>query len=169
MWRTICADRDDKGDPAPPFYRSAMSHLLQLSSEVSDASDCTNLLDNLSSIDVEELLDTDLNDHVRKFLEIVRDVIWNRRTFQALPELGTDYSKRPFVGLIPQGAKVGDKVCIVYGCSVPVVLRKKFKPDGTNCWQLIGDAYVDGIMDGELIQFASPSSIKSAEVEFELR
>ena len=167
MWRTICADRDDKGDPAPPFYRSAMTHLLQLSSEVPDGLNSTNILDNLSSIDVEELLDADLNDHVRTFLEIVRDVIWNRKTFQTHPEMGIDGIKRPFVGLIPQSAKIGDRVCIIYGCSVPVVLRKKVQPMG--CWQLIGDAYVDGIMDGELIQFAPPHGGESALMEFELR
>ena len=169
MWRTICADRDDKGDPAPPFYRSALSHLLQLSCEATASVDSTNLIDNFSSIDVEELLDTDLNDHVRTFLEIVKGVIWNRRTFQTYPEIETDGSKRPFVGLIPQAAKVGDKVCIVYGCSVPVVLQQIGRPDGTHCWQLIGDAYVDGIMDGELIQFAHLSKIKRVEIEFELR
>jgi hypothetical protein len=83
--------------------------------------------------------------------------------------MGIDGSRRPFVGLIPQAAKVGDRVCIVYGCSVPVVMRKNVQPGGTDYWQLIGDAYVDGIMDGELIQFASPSWITAAEVEFELR
>ena len=78
MWRTICAGRDDKGDkgdPAPPFYRSALLHLLQLSCEAAASVDSTNLIDNFSSIDVEELLDTDLNDYVRTFLEIVKGVI----------------------------------------------------------------------------------------------
>jgi hypothetical protein len=146
-----------------------MSHLLQLSCEAAASVDSTNLIDNFSSINIEELLDTDLNNYVRTFLEIVKGVIWNRRTFQTYPKMETNGSKRPFVGLIPQAAKVGDKVCIVYGCSVPVVLQKTGRPNGTHCWQLIGDAYVNGIMDGELIQFAPLFKIKSAEIEFELR
>jgi heterokaryon incompatibility protein (HET) len=172
IWRTLCADRDDKGDPAPTFYRSAMSHLLQLSSEIPEAGDVTkhdNFFDNISSIDVEELLDTDLHDHVRTFLEIVRDVVWNRRTFQALPEQEINDSSGPFVGLIPQSAKVGDRICVLYGCSVPVVLRQKVQPDGRITWQLIGDAYVDGIMDGELIEPSTPSWLKSEDGEFELQ
>lgn len=171
IWRTLCADRDDKGDPAPTFYRSAMSHLLQLSSETFEddkGKKSDNVFESVSSIDVEELLDTELNDHVRTFLEIVRDVVWNRRTFQASPEQDTDDLGRRFVGLVPQSAKVGDRVCVLYGCSVPVVLRQKVHPGGRKGWQLIGDAYVDGIMDGELDRPSKCSWLRSEDVEFEL-
>lgn len=170
IWRTICADRDDNGGPAPTFYRSAMSHLLHLSSEVKEERDAAkriDLLDNVSSIDVEELLNTDLYDHVRTYLEIVRDVIWNRKTFRALPEAAFEHI--PLVGLAPQAAKVGDRICLLYGCSVPVVLRIHVAPDGRDCWELIGEAYVDSIMDGEIIEACEPSWLRSKEEKFELR
>lgn len=172
IWRTLCADRDDKGEEAPIVYRSAMAHLLYLSRDeydVLERPEQASLLSNITSIDIEELLSTDLNDHVRTYLEIVRDVVWNRRTFQARPEHDLDKSGTPLVGLLPQAAKVGDMLCILYGCSVPVVLRKSVDTDGTDSWQMVGDAYVDGIMDGEIFEQPELSWYKGEDVNFELR
>jgi hypothetical protein len=166
IWRTLCADRDDKGDPAPRVYRAAMLHLLQINSEISIPGESTNLLDHISSIDIVELLDTEIPDHVKTFLLVIRDIIWNRRTFCS--KVGDD-NDRPLVGLIPQGARVGDEVCILYGCSVPVVLRKLIISKDKFCWQLIGDAYVYGIMDGEAIPTASSDTVQPMEIEFEIR
>ena len=170
VWRTMCADRDDQGKPAPIYYRSAMSQLLQLSSERLKSSDdivSHNPLEDISSIDVEELLETDLRDHVRTYLEIVRDVIWNRRTFRAgaVPK----FSNFPLVGLAPQGAKAGDVICLLFGCTVPIVLRKQQRSTAEVHWRLIGDAYVDGIMDGEIIETCEPALLSAVEQEFDLR
>lgn len=52
-----------------------------------------------------------------------------------------------FLGLAPEAAERGDFVAIVYGCNFPVVLR----PNGDSYW-FIGECYIDGIMDGELIE-----------------
>ncbi|KAM3081746.1 hypothetical protein ACMFMG_005192 [Clarireedia jacksonii] len=163
IWRTLCADRDGKGEPAPGLFRVAMLHLLQLSTEIPESG---NLLDHMSSIDIEELIDTDIPDHVRTFLAVVRDVIWNRRTFRSKANNATS---TPFVGLIPQNAKVGDQICILYGCSVPVVLRKHLRFNKEPCWELIGDAFVYGIMDGEAIRNVSPETLQSTETVFEIR
>jgi len=163
IWRTLCADRDDRDQPAPSVYRVAMLHLLQISSKTPKPKDSTNLLEHMSSIDIEELLDTEIPDHVKKYLAVVRDVIWNRRTFRSKVNDGTE---GPLVGLIPQNAKVGDQVCILYGCSVPIVLRKLPSSNNEYCWQLIGDAYVYGVMDGEVIRSAST---QTTETEFKIR
>ncbi|KAF9467034.1 heterokaryon incompatibility protein-domain-containing protein [Collybia nuda] len=53
-----------------------------------------------------------------------------------------------YVGLVPVNAEVGDLICILFGASVPLVLRRKI--DGR--YQLIGEAYVYGIMDGEFLK-----------------
>jgi hypothetical protein len=46
--------------------------------------------------------------------------------------------------------KPGDMVCILFGGTVPYILRReKFKKDDHI---LIGDAYVDGMMEGELME-----------------
>ncbi len=55
-------------------------------------------------------------------------------------------SDNGYIGLAPIRAQIGDQVCILYGCSVPVVLRKE---DGYA--KLIGEAYCHGLMDGRAV------------------
>jgi hypothetical protein len=63
------------------------------------------------------------------------------------------YKRRPFVtakghlGLGPDDIKAGDLIALVIGSQVPFVLREI--ADGK--YKLIGEAYVDGIMDGEAV------------------
>lgn len=57
-------------------------------------------------------------------------------------------SDKGYVGLAPDDAQTGDVVCILFGALVPFVLREKV---GRRQYQLIGEAYVYGIMDGEFL------------------
>jgi hypothetical protein len=41
----------------------------------------------------------------------------------------------------------GDVICVLYGGTVPFMLRPKEKEMGG--YYVVGEAYVDGIMDGE--------------------
>jgi hypothetical protein len=166
IWRTMCADRDDRMERAPSFYQLAMLHLLQISSKAPEADESHNLFEHMHSIDIEELLDTEQPDYVKRYLEVVRDVIWNRRTFRSK---ANNPNKSTLVGLVPQSAKMGDNLCILYGCSVPVVLRKLSGPNTSICWQLVGDAYVHGIMDGEALRYGLQATPQCVETEFELR
>jgi hypothetical protein len=54
-----------------------------------------------------------------------------------------------FLGLVPESAEPSDIICILYSCSVPVVLRRVETSDGVVYHQLIGECYVHGMMDGE--------------------
>ncbi|KAH6276611.1 hypothetical protein HBI40_056690 [Parastagonospora nodorum] len=153
-WRTLCADRDRNGDPAPSSWQSAMEDLI----------DSLNG-DTISSIDIEELLDTDIPELVRTYLLVVRDIVWNRRTFRS--DINS-YGKQ-FVGLVPPNARIGDQICILYGCSVPVVLRKLESPDQTLQWQFVGDAYVHGIMDGEFLRGLTGDERREKEQTFAIR
>lgn len=49
-----------------------------------------------------------------------------------------------YEGQVPSEALSGDRICIILGEKVPFILR----PVG-NSWELIGDAYIHGIMQGE--------------------
>lgn len=55
------------------------------------------------------------------------------------------------IGMVVNKARKGDLVCVFYGCSIPVVLRKS--SDGGS-YTLIGECYVDGGMDGSLVDQA---------------
>jgi Heterokaryon incompatibility protein (HET) len=62
-------------------------------------------------------------------------------------------TEKGFMGLVPRSAKPGDKVCILLGAETPFVLRSKARERNEMVqYELIGEAYVHGIMDGELIK-----------------
>ncbi|MCJ1400145.1 hypothetical protein MMC11_003349 [Xylographa trunciseda] len=52
------------------------------------------------------------------------------------------------MGLGPPDAAKGDKVVVLFGCSVPVLLRNP----ASKWWTFVGESYVHGIMDGEMIE-----------------
>jgi hypothetical protein len=51
------------------------------------------------------------------------------------------------IGTGPEGLRVGDIVCVLYGGDVPFILH----PDGKGQYTLIGECYVCGIMQGEAL------------------
>jgi hypothetical protein len=53
------------------------------------------------------------------------------------------------IAAVPEDARLGDAVCVLIGCSVPVCLR-----EGTSSgtWTLVGECYVHGYMHGEAIR-----------------
>ncbi|KAI9652612.1 MAG: hypothetical protein M1821_008359 [Bathelium mastoideum] len=53
------------------------------------------------------------------------------------------------LGMAPDAAQKGDTVCVLYGCSVPVVLRKVV---GEEYYVLIGECFLEGFMSGEAVQ-----------------
>jgi hypothetical protein len=52
------------------------------------------------------------------------------------------------LGMVPEGAMKGDLVCILFGCSVPVLLRRTKDEDS---FTVIGECFLDGCMAGEAI------------------
>ena len=57
-------------------------------------------------------------------------------------------SSQGYLGLAPHGSKEGDWIFVVLGADIPYVLR----PGADGSHELIGEAYVQGIMDGEVMQ-----------------
>ncbi|TGJ82702.1 hypothetical protein E0Z10_g6056 [Xylaria hypoxylon] len=51
------------------------------------------------------------------------------------------------MGTAPAAAQLGDRIALLLGCSVPMVLREK--KDG---WVVVGECYVHGVMDGEVLE-----------------
>lgn len=48
--------------------------------------------------------------------------------------------------MVPPSARHSDVGCILYGCSVPVLLRK---PSGEDAHTLVGEYFIDQCMSGE--------------------
>ncbi|KAI0912242.1 heterokaryon incompatibility protein-domain-containing protein [Ustulina deusta] len=157
LWRILCANRDTLGSRAPSLYRLSLLQLLPRNT-------C------LTSLDTEDLLSSNQPKYIEDFLKRVQSVIWNRRVFRSPGRPGPD---EKFMGLAPRQTQVGDKICILFGCSVPVVLRahprSHMRMAPRVCWELVGEAYVDGVMEGQAVHHCSANGSLSLEEEFEIQ
>ena len=59
-------------------------------------------------------------------------------------------SHKGFMGLAPDIAQKGDKICLVLGCCTPFIIRGEGP-----IFSLVGESYVHGVMDGELMSDAA--------------
>ena len=128
--RVLCANRNEKGAGVPYMYTEAFRDIMYVTSWP-------------CSLDTEMLRQRAGKDYQKRFLERMQSVVWNRRVFSAYTPR---HSGQKLIGLAPQRAEDGDQIWILTGCSVPVVLRGR-GPSGK--FELIGDCFVDGNMDGE--------------------
>lgn len=58
-------------------------------------------------------------------------------------------TKEGRMGLVPPGSEVGDVVVIFEGASTPYLLRRAVSEEGELCWNLVGEGYIHGVMEGE--------------------
>jgi hypothetical protein len=135
LWRTLVADRGPDGTNAPPWYRRACLECLTHVDSNGDLN--TNNLKNFE----------DTPDTMKLFLKRVRNVVWNRKFFLTA---GKRYGE--LYGICPPKASNNDIICILFGCSVPVVLRKV----ANDKYHFIGECYVHGMMDGESLYVKMP-------------
>jgi len=106
--RTLVADRGPTGGNAPRHYARLIRHAYT-QGVPGDA------------LNTEKQVHFGHSKIVGEVMARVRSVIWNRR-MMATKGTGTGGGRR--LGLVPQSSKKGDLICILDGCSVPVVLRK---------------------------------------------
>ncbi len=64
------------------------------------------------------------------------------------------------IGMAPHEARKGDKVCILLGCRVPVLLRERQEGG----YELVGEAYVQGIMHGESVTDENIDRLEDFEI-----
>jgi hypothetical protein len=84
---------------------------------------------------------------MQQYLNRVKSVNCDRSFIEGQSLHGYDQ----FVGLGPWRTEVGDIADILFGCSVPVVLRPTETADRTTEYEFIGEAYIYGIMGGEVL------------------
>ena len=128
FWRTLVADRDAGGNLPPPWYGLAFDDAYKL---------CPD-----RELDTKKLLarghegEVSVSSKLKDFLKRVQAVTWNKQLVRLEDES---------LGLVPDRTQYGDKICILYGCDVPVVLRRRLNES----WMFIGEAFVHGVMDGQ--------------------
>jgi Heterokaryon incompatibility protein (HET) len=102
FWRTLVADRDDNGRNPPSYYQRACQYAF--TQRVSGG-----------SLNTQSLISNDKSKIMTRYLKRVQAVVWMRKLIKT--------SRDELLGLAPHRAKKGDKICILRGCSVPVILR----------------------------------------------
>jgi hypothetical protein len=106
FWQTLVAGRGEKGVNPPAYYSRACSEAFRRGGIESGALDTTGIINY------------EANSAVAQFCRRVRDVTWNRALIK---------TKSGRLGLVRRDVAVGDRICILYGCSVPVVLRENLR------------------------------------------
>jgi hypothetical protein len=140
LWRTLVGDRDSGGANPPRWYQRA----------------CLYWITHESS----EL------ELVTAYQKRVKEVVVNRKLF-TYQEPDGSYQQG---GVGPCGVQTGDFVCILLGCSVPVILReKKEATNDAKTYTLIGECYVHRKMEGERFFSLDQESIKAQSSTFKIR
>jgi hypothetical protein len=103
FWRTLVANRGKDGKSPPVYYARACKESFSKGGYRGGAVDTTGLISY------------ERNSVVAQFCRRVQAVTWNRAMVKT--KLGR-------LGLVGKNIRKGDLVCILYGCSVPVILRK---------------------------------------------
>ncbi|KAH9206467.1 heterokaryon incompatibility protein-domain-containing protein [Leptodontidium sp. 2 PMI_412] len=104
FWRTLVADRGMYDRNPPYYYARACKETIVKGGLQSGAVDTTALMYN------------ERNSIVAEFCRRVQAVIWNRALIK---------TEKGNLGLASNKVQKGDIVCIIYGCTVPLILRKK--------------------------------------------
>ncbi|TGJ79140.1 hypothetical protein E0Z10_g9625 [Xylaria hypoxylon] len=159
LWRTMVADRDADGNNTPPWYHRAALHAMAL-------------VDNNGDLPTQELRDKgDMAGWrqpqiVTEFLKRVQGVTWNRKFIEGMPDSSKADDAEPLFGVGPPETEYGDVICILFGCSVPCILRYYSAMNKEKHYKFIGEAYVYGRMDGEGISMLSAEELKRKTVNF---
>jgi hypothetical protein len=145
LWRTMVANRGHDGtSAAPAWYGRACL-------------ECLSQVVRNGDLSIQQLKDR--RDPIKTpstivmFLDRVQEMVFNRRFFTT--KANTGKQKTSLFALGSKDVKKGDFVCILFGCSVPVVLRK-ITENGEHHYQWIGECYAHGVMEGEAFSDGHP-------------
>ena len=142
LWRTLAADIDISTRPAPPSLGDTYTCWVQLLEYTRD------FVLRYGKVPNDE-----------NFWDLVG--IANRWGFamgQGCSERKFCVTKGGYIGLVPPRSKVGDEIWIFLGAPTPYVLRRKTsnnvqeRPFGELTFELVGECYVDEMMDGEIFE-----------------
>jgi len=78
-------------------------------------------------------------------------------------------TKKGYMGWAPDNVygepenqtRIGDLIAVIFGCSTPIV----FRPNG-GTFQVVGEAYVQGLMDGEALDLLAEGEVKQTRFTF---
>ncbi|KAJ8130179.1 hypothetical protein O1611_g3454 [Lasiodiplodia mahajangana] len=184
IWRTLVADRDSDGQIPPMWYQRACLRCLEIAGTFNNGDlNIGELLTGNSDLLRRYLTRVRSVTWNRRFFNASTKI--EPRSTEKAPERGLEVAtdgeegkmatgstsskvgmdgEAELFGLGPPDMANGDYVCILIGCSVPVVLR-----DRGQYMQLIGECYAHGKMEGEAMEDEKHKSTYGRRRRFKLK
>jgi len=152
LWRTLVADRAPDGSNPPGWYHRACLYCL------------VNETPN-GNINTVELLRRDQPDIIKKYLKRVQSMTWNRKFIETSSKAR---GQEKLFGLAPPHTNTGDLICVLFGCSVPCILRRQENEEIGVYYEFIGESYIYGKMDGDAVTSLTLEELAKQTSEFRL-
>lgn len=148
LWRTLMANHaNNPGSheyPAPLEYRTAFTSFLRIYLDPKFA----ELSLEQASVRVENDPSIPAQDKQQAALFLDQSCLRiNTRRFAT--------TSRNHIALVHPRAQVRDQICVLLGAKVPFVIRQSLNSSGNDTFELVGECYVDGLMEGQGLQFAN--------------
>lgn len=138
--------------------RSKIFSDLPLSEEETARLDAKHGLNDDTNPEKEERVEAEIHFKMQKVMEYMKSREYKTYTalLTAFRERRAFLTEGGYVGVGPVGMQEGDIVVVLFGAYFPFVLREKEKELGY--YELVGEAYCDGVMDAEALGMGLPES-----------
>lgn len=107
FWRTLVADRGHGGKNPPTYFPRACKESMRFKAKTMSKTG--------GNLDTRKMINEGRCTIVAEFLRRVQEAIWNRQLMT---------TKGGRLGLARDDVRPGFQICILYGCSVPVILER---------------------------------------------
>ncbi|KAF2840686.1 HET-domain-containing protein [Patellaria atrata CBS 101060] len=148
---TLAADISDRRVPGPENYEAPHQLVADFSAYLSELVDQDYAVDMIQGNNSDRLAGIQsLGERGRwqNFLLAAMDACNHRKFF---------CSEKGYFGIGPPVLQDGDKICVLFGANTPFILR----PDVDGTHKLVGECYVNGLMNGEAIQMLQKGKLDS--------
>lgn len=147
FWRTLVANRNASGKTAPAWYRRTCASAFSTPGLLKPQLDLTEH----GGQKIQSRM-------VREYLQRVAQATEGRRSFECD---NNEISGKASPGIGPSEVVAGHSVAILFGCSVPVVLKPvKSLKDTSRDFRIIGPCYLHGYMEGEVFAGLTHGAIR---------
>lgn len=127
LWRSFCCNRTDDRKVPPSDWSDYFSAFVTCMTQPEE---------KMKGMSGKQAYEMSLRS--TRFMHSFRVWCYNRRFYR---------SDQGRVGWAQDQARPGDKLCVFNGVAVPLILR----PTESGSFEVVGDTYVQGIMDGEVL------------------
>ena len=163
IWRTMIGDKTYHERPAPQSYEKTIATQIRFLRSIERYVDAANpetfYLMNPSEELKKKLGTPEEQEEYQKSLEEIENTEFlfdnpgSKRRFCV--------TEKGYIGMVPHLSQVGDIVCVFFGAKVPFIVRnadlsnREGGEGGRGRYQLVGEAYVHGMMDGQVLEMGS--------------